>query len=196
MPPSSPPPSSIGLEGLPFEEGVALGLPFAASGSAMAPPPPSRTLADWLRSEVRMPPRDAARVVAELAERLQKIHDDCQFHRPITTKAVLLDKGLHPTFADDFVTAANEVDCASDVQALGAILYELITGHSPIHWAALGGHLAPTRPREIDPSIPEEMEAIWLKAMAKDPSSRYATARELAQALRQFLKLRRKPFWK
>ncbi len=55
----------------------------------------------------------------------------------------------------------------------------------------------PTPPRRLVRSIPAELEAICLKAMAKNPDDRYPTAAELAGALRQFLKPRaRKGFWK
>ena len=45
----------------------------------------------------------------------------------------------------------------------------------------------PTSPRRIDPTIPRSLETVVLKAMAKEPSSRYTTAKELADDLRRFL---------
>jgi Ca-activated chloride channel family protein len=89
-----------------------------------------------------------------------------------------------------------------DVYSLGVILYQLLTGLSPFpeshatdtERAILQGTAPP--PRRIVPSIPAELEAICLKAMAKDPAARYATAGDLAAALRGFLKPRRKAFWR
>ena len=45
----------------------------------------------------------------------------------------------------------------------------------------------PVSPRRLNPAVPRDLETIVLKAMAKDPSSRYATAQELAADLRRFL---------
>ena len=48
-------------------------------------------------------------------------------------------------------------------------------------------HEEPTKPRQIDPRIPRDLETIALKAIAKDPSDRYRTASELAEDLRRYL---------
>ena len=48
-------------------------------------------------------------------------------------------------------------------------------------------HQDPPRPRQVDPRVPRDLETIVLKAMAREPSRRYATAAELAEDLRRFL---------
>ena len=48
-------------------------------------------------------------------------------------------------------------------------------------------HQDPPRPRQVDPRVPRDLETIVLKAMAREPSHRYATAAELAEDLRRFV---------
>jgi serine/threonine protein kinase len=85
------------------------------------------------------------------------------------------------------------VDHRTDVYSLGATLYELLT----LRWIFEGSgrqtllyqimREEPRRPRAIDPAIPAELETIVLKAVAKDPAERYATAGAFAEDLRRFL---------
>ena len=85
------------------------------------------------------------------------------------------------------------VDHRSDIYSLGATLYELLT----LQPAVGGGDRQeilrriafeePTPPRRINPEVPRELETILLKAIAKEPESRYATAQDLADDLRRFL---------
>jgi serine/threonine protein kinase len=94
-------------------------------------------------------------------------------------------------------------DPRRDVYALGAVLYVALTGEPPLSAEPAPRLIEqilndrPKAPRRIVRSIPAALEAICLKAMAKDPLERYATAAELAIALRDFLKPRRRSgFWK
>jgi serine/threonine protein kinase/Flp pilus assembly protein TadD len=81
------------------------------------------------------------------------------------------------------------VDHRTDVYSLGATLYELLTG-SP----AVEGHdrqeilrrIADEDPGPIGRGVPADLETIVLKALAKEPAERYATAKELANDLRRF----------
>jgi serine/threonine protein kinase len=92
--------------------------------------------------------------------------------------------------------AAGEVDRlgpASDVYSLGATLYHMLTGQPPfkgVPTAAMlgmiqGGHFAP--PREVKPDVPAPLEAICLKAMARELEDRYPSARALAEDLERWL---------
>jgi serine/threonine protein kinase len=95
--------------------------------------------------------------------------------------------GLVP-FIDRFGCAkgmvAQERELArTDIYSLGTILYEMLTGHSPFEGdsplvvmnARLTGD--PVAPRKLNPQVSPQIEEIVLKAMAREPSDRYGTAR-------------------
>ncbi len=85
------------------------------------------------------------------------------------------------------------VDHRTDIYSLGVTLYELLTGTPAISGKDREEILNRITledshpPRSFDSTIPRDLETIVLKAMAKTPSERYATARELADDLRRFL---------
>jgi tetratricopeptide (TPR) repeat protein len=90
------------------------------------------------------------------------------------------------------VTAPGEVDGRSDVYGLGVVLYEALTGERPFRGLP---HLVldqvvhdePRAPRNLNDAVPRDLETIVLKAMAKEPERRYASAEALAEDLRCFL---------
>lgn len=86
-----------------------------------------------------------------------------------------------------------QIDTRTDVYGLGAILYLLLTGKAPFDGATSQEVLRkvreepPAPPRELRKSTPRALEAICLKAMAKNPSDRYATAADLASDVQHWL---------
>jgi WD40 repeat protein/tRNA A-37 threonylcarbamoyl transferase component Bud32 len=180
-----------------------------------------RTLAQLL-TERRPGYKEAAELLASVADALDYAHGHKIIHRDITTKNILIDGAGRP-FITDFGLARRDegsiavtldgqvlgtpaymspeqaagesgrVDARSDVYSLGVILYEMLTGMLPfsgsirmvLHQVI---HDEPQPPRKLNDRVPRDLETICLKALAKAPSRRYASAGALAADLRRYLK--------
>ena len=83
----------------------------------------------------------------------------------------------------------DEVTAASDCYAVGIVLYEMLTGRvpfdgdRPVAVAMKQISDEPLPPRTVEPSVPPELEAVVMRALAKRPSERYRTAGEFSRAL-------------
>jgi serine/threonine protein kinase len=87
-----------------------------------------------------------------------------------------------------------EVGPRSDIYSLGGVLYFLLTGRAPFAAETLQMTLdqvvknPPVAPRILNPSVPRDLETICLKCLEKEPTRRYASAKELANELGRFLR--------
>jgi eukaryotic-like serine/threonine-protein kinase len=97
-----------------------------------------------------------------------------------------------PTYMSPEQVLGREVDARTDIYSLGIIMYEMFTGSPPyrggdsmaIMYQHVQGQAVP--PRELNPKIPQTLNAVILKAMALDPDARYQSMDELRERLETF----------
>jgi tetratricopeptide (TPR) repeat protein len=199
-----------------FEVGECQGHPYltleyVAGGS----------LADRLRAGP-LQPRPAAELVERLARAVQAAHDKGVVHRDLKPANVLLAADGTPKLTDFGLAKRLDVEAgqtqsgavlgtpsymapeqaagkgeavgpAADVYALGAILYELLTGRPPFQGPTTLETVLhvladePVPPSRFQPKTPRDLETICLKCLRKEPVRRYASAAELARDLGRFL---------
>jgi serine/threonine protein kinase/WD40 repeat protein len=182
---------------------------------------PGGTLSDRLRSIGRFDPKAAAQLVVKLAGAVQAAHDLGIFHRDLKPGNVLFDRAGEPKVTDfglakksgavDLTRTqalmgtpaymapeqargeARFVGAPADIWALGALLYECITGKRAFDaddtWALLRQVTddAPSAPRTHVPGLPRDLELIALKCLEKAPADRYPSAAALAADLENYL---------
>lgn len=172
-----------------LESGESGELFFVATPFCPGPP-----LDDWLRANPRPPLPLVAGLIASLAGALHILHQKGIAHRKLTPANVLLaprsadDPALLPAempfvpkLTDCGLTAVQEdadtsSPFAADLRDLGALCYELLTGHS----SATG---ASPSPREMRATLPRPLEVVCLKCLRDG----YGSAREVADDLQRFL---------
>ncbi len=94
-----------------------------------------------------------------------------------------------PSYMSPEQARGDKVDARADIYALGAMLYHALTGKKPFNADDPTSTLSlvlteePDRPRKVNPEIPEALELVVQRAMAKDPSDRFQTMEDLERAL-------------
>ncbi len=169
------------------------------------------------------PAREAATLVATLAQAVHAAHESKIIHRDLKPANVLLTADGTPKISDfglarrlsgeDRLTQTgavvgtpsymapeqaqgqrNVVGPAVDIYALGAILYELLTGRPPFRAESPAETVHqlisqdPVPPSRLNGKVPRDLETICLKCLRKDPNFRYGAASALADDLHRFLR--------
>jgi len=109
------------------------------------------------------------------------------------TVALTLTTGIlgTPHYMAPEQIAAAPPDARSDLYSLGVLLYECLTGRPPFHGATAMAvafqhvRATPVPPSRLRPDVPPSLEAVTLRALAKDPAQRWQTADQLQDALRR-----------
>lgn len=167
-------------------------------------------------------PKRAAEIGAKLADAVQYAHERGTIHRDIKPANIILEQTADQPKLMDFGIAkvrddsnktqcgsilgtpgfippeqaagsVDKIDDRSDIYALGAVIYFLVTGRPPFQTDNAIDTLlqvlerTPVSVRELNPKVPRDLETIVHKCLAKDPKLRYQSARALADDLNNFV---------
>src|SRR5438128_2433026 len=170
-----------------------------------------------------IPIRQAVELIAKVARTVHYAHEHGILHRDIKPGNILLDQKDEPHLTDfglarlveteSTVTRTMEVlgtpsymapeqavgnnaavGSATDVYGIGAVLYQLLTGHPPFAGGTTYETIKllldtePRQPRLLNPKIDRDLSTICFKCLEKDPKRRYASALALAEDLEHWLK--------
>jgi hypothetical protein len=164
----------------------------------------------------------AAAIVAKAAQAIHYAHDQGIIHRDLKPSNILLAKGDEPMVMDfglardvasgrragiavpamgtpeymspEHARGLQDVDRRSDVYALGAVLYALLTGRPPHRGETPQKTIEallteePKPAREVNPQVSPDLDAVCRKALAREKEARYGSARALAEDLERFIR--------
>jgi outer membrane protein assembly factor BamD (BamD/ComL family)/tRNA A-37 threonylcarbamoyl transferase component Bud32 len=187
------------------------------------------TIADRLEDEKKLPVLETLEIGLAATRALEVVHAQGILHGDIKPSNILLvrgpegvrskladfglsrvitgDKDERPTYSGSILysppeqLAGEEVDQRADLYALGAVLYEMLTGQPPFPYTGkpedmrqvFEGHLgeAPVPPSQLNPEVSAPVDEVILKALQKTPDERYPDARSMGQELRRALEAHR-----
>ena len=176
------------------------------------------TLKEFIEQQGVLKWKDALHFVTQILRALQHAHDKGIVHRDIKPQNIMLftdgtikvmDFGIArfsridgKTLSDKTIGSVHYIspeqargditDERSDIYSVGAMLYEMLTGHKPFDGenpvAIALKHMQDdlVMPREIMPSIPEALEEIVIHAMEKEPTARYQSAADMIRDIDTF----------
>ncbi|MBK8978822.1 MAG: protein kinase [Planctomycetes bacterium] len=180
-----------------------------------------RTLAEEIDAIGALTPSRAVRVIGQVTSAIAHAHAQGIVHRDLKPQNVLID-AAGDAYVVDFGLARDaslagartvtgellgtpaymspeqasgahgRVGESTDVWALGALLYEALTGRGPFAGKPLHETIRailddePSSPRKLDPRVPAELAAVCMKALRKKPEQRYPTALAFGEELERF----------
>jgi len=171
------------------------------------------------RRRAKLTPSRAAKIATHVARALHHAHDHGVLHRTITPKHIMLGQDGRAKLADFGLAAClerfarksiaergarmgmlcylapeqideqDDVDERTDIYALGAVLYHMLTGSPPFANDAEAleaiGRDTPVPPTDVNPDIPASLSDLAMRALSKDPDDRPRSADKLLAALRE-----------
>ena len=176
---------------------------------------PDGSLEEWLRENNRMPVEKAVETTIQILDGLEFLHQRNIIHRDLKPANILL-QGKTPRLADFGISRVLRTTVSSqstnvsgtfaymppegfdakrsvqtDIWSVGVNLYQFLTGNLPFPHKEPSALIAAIMMREFEPlplDIPQNLQSVIVKALAKQPENRYASAAAMGEDLRRILR--------